>query len=134
MIVDEIVARFDNDTDSAINALRTLIGVNQMWADTLPTAVNSPYIQVMHSATSLASMTTKSRNLDAIIQFGVFSEDRGFADSVLEAIELAYLPHKLTLSGYDHLGTYFNNRSNTVQPGPIWLGLLELRYNVSKYL
>ena len=131
-----IVYRFDTDTDANIIALKTLVGINKMWAERPPETVAMPYIAVTKiSTTPIQQSKNNSNRIDQVlVQFDCFDETLASVEAINEAIEDAYLPSELTITGRYSTGfPVFHEAAAFIDPdGGIYHGVIVLKYYIAK--
>jgi hypothetical protein len=128
-----IVARFDDDADEPIVALRSGLGTNQFWVDRAPENKAVPYATVKHVATSVVSerKSLTARVEDCTVQIDVWASGKTTVETTLDLFEAAYIGKPLAISNRTWYCTYFNNRMVEEDHLNLWRGMLELSVIVS---
>lgn len=141
-LLGAIVEHYDNGVSNDLTALRAALGDDQMYADVMPGNPGMPYCVLAELQTELfgesKAASNRPRIQDTTVAFAVFATNRAQAETILEALEEAYLDsldaHLTLPEGQQHMATYFGNRlsyyDNTCG---MWRGQLELRFKFSKH-
>lgn len=136
-LLSAIVEYFDTSNHNEAAALRVLLG-DKLLADVLPPGTARPYCVLAEVRTENTD-TARHSNRNAfvrsvVVSFAVFGANRAQVESVLEAIENAYMSHNanLTISGRTHLATTFSNRQSNWDMQSGWMGNIELNFKLTK--
>jgi hypothetical protein len=127
--------------DPSVAALQALIGTNIYGDEAFHTATR-PYVTATITGTTNFTQSKASGNAPQIrdmrVEFQVYTVDGVTCDSILDALEAAFLEpvYFLTLdSPYSHIGLRFIDRHASFDatiPGGGWTGIFELAFKITK--